>query len=315
MKFYTGSNTVSGGLILSAKPTNISYNVLSPNSCKNCNSLNKNNIGNHWKNFTAKRNVQTTSQKSTLNFINNSNKKSCHDKIKEDLSKLTVKSLKQQLRSYNLKVGGKKSELVDRLANFNIDQKSNMPSNFIKKKDSVKVLLSKNVLEEIEKYSLVKKSDECEKEIKLKPTSKNNSQSNTKQKLINVKEELLPRDAVKTNKIVVSNSNLNKLKEEEKNLNKPKEEEKILNKPKEEEKISNKPKEQEKVLNKPAYKVLLKSSPINVQKIKLSNKPKEQTLIQSCEFNDLPNYTLNRRDIVFMVSFMSFSILWLLFGV
>ena len=295
MKFYTGSNTVSGSLILTTKPTSISYNVLSPNSCKNCNSLNKNNVGNHWNNFTAKRNVQTTSQKSTLNFINNSNKKSCHDKIKEDLSKLTVKSLKQQLRSYNLKVGGKKSELVDRLANFNIDQKSNTPSNFIKKKDSVKVLLTKNVLEELEKYSLVKQSDKFEKEIKLKPTSKKDSQLNTKKKLIKEKEELLHRDVFKTNKISLSNSNSNK--------------------PKMEENFLNKPKEQEKVLNKSTDKVLLKQSPVNVQEIKLSNKPKEETLIQSCEFNDLPNYTLTRRDIVFMVSFMSFSILWLLFGV
>lgn len=73
-----------------------------------------------------KRYVQSTTKKDTLNYILQNKISQKQNKMKEDLSKLTVKSLKSQLRLYNLKVSGNKPELIERLTNHNLNQNSSI---------------------------------------------------------------------------------------------------------------------------------------------------------------------------------------------
>lgn len=244
--------------------------------------------------ITTKRNVQTTPQKNILNFITQSSKKLHYDKMKADLSALTVNNLKKQLRQYNLKVSGKKSELVTRLSNFHVEQGNNVSSNIIQEKLIEKEKLSNRMLNEATKNPILNKINNNPFSTKLIQVSKDghsSSKSNKKMppqqiKIVKLNQKLpLVKPITKKNKVPKKTPSFNKANEMNANVTN-------LN-------------------NKPALKPIENGTEKPLPSAEQGNSKLEQ----SYELKHLPNYSLSRRDITFLISFMSFSVLWLMFGV
>lgn len=243
--------------------------------------------------IATKRNVQTTAQKKIPNFIIQSSKKLHYDKIKADLSSLTVNNLKIQLRLYNLKVSGKKSELVNRLSNYHVESENNVSSNIIQENLAEKEKLSKRMLREAKKDPEFNKSNETLFSNKLNQMSKEehyNDKSTKKKTVQHVKtvklNQKLPlvEPVVQKNKVIKTPPSFKKANMNTFSTN---------------------------IKNKPVLKPIENCSKKPLPSAKQGN----SNLQHIIEFENLPNYSLSGRDITFMISLISFSLLWLLFGV
>lgn len=253
--------------------------------------LNDNDMSASMKLF--KRSVQTTAKKDTLNYILQDKTNQRHKKIKEELSKQTVKSLKNQLRSFNLKVSGNKPELVERLTNYSLNE-TGVPA--IKTVASHQAKLYAETVKSLSNpTNLDKTNDGVKKVVKSKSTvSKRSLKANSK--LFLSKQEI-----GKENKSVDKTVQSFVIKAPSKPKEKLEPKTEILVSPK-------------------------KTAPVEIKSfssIALPVKGKSKSILaktiapvyEDIRFEDLPNYTISNKEKVVLLSAVLLSFIWITFGI
>ncbi|XBW34731.1 hypothetical protein QEN19_000298 [Hanseniaspora menglaensis] len=243
--------------------------------------------------LVLKKSVQTTAQKITLNCINTNIKHTEYHKIKNELSKFTVKSLKQQLKTYNLKVSGNKSELIDRLANINMNLNGFAELSLLSKTFQETLILTKTTLKEKKKKSIDENPI-----AKLQSTLQNNVFKKVKNTNVNIK------------KIKNTSIKLEKSKQRETNGKSDSLNSNLFTNNKQNVAMK------EKVLKKNLQqRHKTQDSEMTSTNKTLFINAAETKNTEVSEFKDSELYVLKTRDVIFLASFFSFSFFWLLFVV
>lgn len=285
------TSTITPNALFSTKSTN---NILHQELTRYKTSsfkLNSNDFSTSLKLF--KRYVQSTTKKDTLNYILQNKINQKQNKIKEDLSKLTVKSLRNQLRLYNLKVSGNKPELIERLTNYNLNH-NNSTINATSHPNETK--LFNEIKKSIKKSG---KTDDCKTNVK----KQENGNTKVKVKLIKTNSNLFLTKETANKKPELAGVDIKKF-----SIDKPA---KILEKKlkttkskstKEKSELSNENINVSDVLTNE------KSSFCFPIKLELHN-------YKEIRFEDLPDYNLRSKEKAIIFSIVLLSTLWITFGV
>lgn len=284
------TSTISSNALFSTKNTNILHQDLS--NYKSCSlKLNSNNLSTSFKLF--KRYVQSTTKKDTLNYILQNRISQKQNKMKDDLSKLTVKSLKSQLRSYNLKVSGNKPELIERLTNHNLNQNSsilnatshpNQTQIFTEVKKSIKKPVKGNSSNTNVKKSAIGKHKIKISSIKPKTDlflTKEIANKRTETVGVDIKKFSIDKPA-KMTEVKLHTKELKLTKENLKNCNAKNNVSAIIS-------------------NKVVHDPFLITSELHTYK--------------EIRLEDLPDYNIRSKEKVVVLSIVLFSLLWITFGV
>ncbi|GMM42864.1 hypothetical protein DAHU10_037740 [Hanseniaspora uvarum] len=252
--------------------------------------LNSSNSSTYLKLF--KRNVQTTAKKDTLNYILQDKNSQRHRKVKEELSKQTVKSLRNQLRTYKLKVSGNKSELIERLTNYSLNEQGDMT----KDANSQQAKLFKESIRTLsEPKKLHKFNDNVRKVVSEKPkvkinVSKHNTELSLTKERIN-KEKKSVDIAVKSSIIKAPTTSIGSQKKDIK---------------------TESLQEETNFVKAKSFKPAV--MPIKAESKSALTKP-DTPLYEDIRFEDLPDYTISSKEKVMLLSAVVLSFLWITFGI
>lgn len=285
------ASTISSNALFSTKSTNnILHQDLSNYKSRSL-RLNSNNLSTSFKLFM--RYVQSTTKKDTLNYILQNRISQKQKKMKEDLSKLTVKSLKTQLRSYNLKVSGNKPELIERLTNHNLNQNSSILNatshpNQAKIFTEIKKTIKKPVKGNSSKTN-VKKSASGNSKIKISSIKPRTELFLTKE-TANKRTETVGVDIKKFS--IDKPADMNEVKLQTKELKLTKENSKIFN-------------------GKNYASAMISTMAVHDP----SPITSELQTYKEIRLEDLPDYNIRSKEKIIVFSIVLFSLVWITFGV